>query len=126
MSEEYIAGSCNIGQSEIRRRQLVALIGAVATILGAIEMFNKYASRTPRLALFIPAAVFAIGWVQARRKFCLAYGFMGVFNFGKAGQMEKVRSSEEKAADRATALSLLSHAMVIALAITGLIYFWPA
>ena len=126
MSDQYIPGSCNIGQREIRRRQLIAFIGALATVLGAIETFNKYSSRTPRLSLFIPAAIFAIGWVQSRRKFCLAYGFMGVFNFGKAGEMQKVRSKEEKAADRATAFSLLSHALVIALAITGLIYFWPA
>jgi len=126
MSDQYIPGSCNIGQREIRRRQLIAFIGALATVLGAIETFNKYSSRTPRLSLFIPAAIFAIGWVQSRRKFCLAYGFMGVFNFGKAGEMQKVRSKEEKTADRATAFSLLSHALVIALAITGLIYFWPA
>ena len=126
MSDQYIPGSCNIGQSEIRRRQLIAVIGAISTISGAIHMFNNYASRTPRLALFIPAMVFSAGWVQSRKKFCLAYGFMGVFNFGKAGKAQKVRSDEEKKADFATAKNLLSHILVLTLAITGLLYFWPA
>ena len=93
---------------------------------GAIHMFNNYSSRTPRLALFIPALVFSAGWVQSRKKFCLAYGFMGVFNFGKAGKAQKVRSDEEKKADFATAKNLLSHILVLTLAITGLLYFWPA
>ena len=69
--------------------------------------------------------VFSIGWIQSRKKFCLAYGFMGVFNFGKAGAAQKVRSKEERSADRATALSILTQGIVLAFAITGLIYFLP-
>ena len=125
MSDQYVAGSCNIGKEEIRRRQTVALIGAIATILGAFSIISKYQSNTPRLLLFIPAMVFSIGWIQSRKKFCLAYGFMGVFNFGKAGDAQKVRSKEERSADRATALSILTQGIVLAFAITGLIYFLP-
>ena len=119
MSGQYIPGTCNIGKSEIRRRQNVALIGALATLLGAISMINKYHSHLPRLWLFIPAMVFAVGWTQSRKKFCLAYGFMGVFNFGKAGAAQKVRSKEERSADRATALSILTQGIVLAFAITA-------
>ena len=125
MSAEYIPGSCNIGKDEIKRRQRVAVIGAVATILGAFSIINKYESNFPRLWLFIPAMVFATGWIQSKKKFCLAYGFMGVFNFGKAGAAQKVRSKDEKDADRATAFSILTQAVVLAFAITGLIYFLP-
>ena len=125
MSDQYAPGSCNIGKAEIRRRQFGALIGAVATILGAISIGNKYTSHTPRLWLFIPAMVFAVGWVQSRKKFCLAYGYLGVFNFGKAGEASKVQSKENKAADRATAFSILTQSIVLALAITGMIYFLP-
>lgn len=125
MSDQYTPGTCNIGEAEIRRRQFGALIGAIATILGAFSMGSKYTSHAPRLWLFIPALVFSVGWVQSRRKFCLAYGFMGVFNFGKAGAASKVQSKEDKAADRATALSILTQSVVLALAITGMIYFLP-
>ncbi len=126
MSDQYIAGSCNIGKEEIRRRKSVGLLGAIATILGAISIINKYQSASPRLWLFIPAMVFATGWIQSKKKFCLAYGYMGVFNFGKAGAAQKVRSKEERDADRATAFSILTQAVVLAFAITGLIYFLPA
>ena len=125
MSDHYIPGTCNIGKSEIRRRQFVALLGAIGTIFGAVSMGHKYTSHSPRLWLFIPALVFSIGWIQSRKKFCLAYGFLGVFNFGKAGAAQKVRSKEERSADRATALSILTQGIVLAFAITGLIYFLP-
>ena len=125
MSDQYISGSCNIGKDEIKRRKTVAAIGAVATILGAISIINKYESNYPRLWLFIPAMVFATGWIQSKKKFCLAYGFMGVFNFGEAGKAQKVRSQDERDADRATSISILTQAIVLAFAITGLIYFLP-
>lgn len=125
MSDQYIPGSCNIGKEEIKRRQRVALFGALLTIVGAIWVINKNETNSARLWLFIPAMIFSIGWIQSRKKFCLAYGFMGVFNFGKAGAAQKVRSKEEKSADRATAFSILSQGIVLALAITGLIYFLP-
>ena len=126
MSGQYIPGTCNIGKSEIRRRQNVALIGALATLLGAISMINKYHSHLPRLWLFIPAMVFAVGWIQSRKKFCLAYGFMGVFNFSDKSEISKVASKEDLAADRAMALSILFQSAILAAAVTGLIYFIPS
>jgi hypothetical protein len=40
MSSEYVAGSCNIGKGEIRRRQIVALFGIFLTISSATALFN--------------------------------------------------------------------------------------
>jgi hypothetical protein len=125
MSDQYIPGTCNIGKAEIRRRQLVALLGAIATIFGAISIGNKYTSHTPRIWLFIPALVFAIGWIQSKKKFCLAYGYMGVFNFNTGRDTNKVISQDDLKADRATAFSILTQAIVLAFAITGMIYFLP-
>ena len=125
MSDQYIPGTCNIGKDEITRRKRVAAIGGVATILGAISIINKYPNPGPRIWLFLPALVFSIGWIQSKKKFCLAYGFMGVFNFGKSGQMQKALSQDDQTADRTTAFSILGQAIVLAFAITGLIYFLP-
>ena len=77
-----------------------------------------HASRSQRLFAFIPALVFSVGWVQSRRKFCLAFGFMGTFNFGKLGELSKVSNPEDLKADRKTALSILGSAVLIAGAIT--------
>jgi hypothetical protein len=82
MSTEYIAGSCNIGKGEVRRRKFVALIGAAITLTTATTLFITDQSRIARLSIFIPAIIFAIGFVQSRKKFCLAYGLAGTFNFG--------------------------------------------
>jgi hypothetical protein len=121
----YQAGSCNIGTGEIRRRQFVALIGLILTVSSTAGLISNHTSRGARLSVFVPALVFSIGWIQSRRKFCLAFGLMGTFNFGKLGQLSKVASKEDRAADRATAISILTQAVILAGAITGLIYFLP-
>jgi len=77
MSTEYIPGTCNIGASEVRSRQLVAAVGFLLFITSSISLFGIDAPRGARLALFFPLMIASIGWVQSRKKFCLAYGFMG-------------------------------------------------
>jgi len=124
-SSQYIPGTCNIGPSEIRRRKSTAILGLVLTIISAFFLVHGHASRVSRISIFIPAMIFATGWVQSRRKFCLAFGFMGAFNFGKAGQLSKVQSPADLAADRATALSILGQAALIAIVLTALIVALP-
>ena len=118
MSQEYVAGSCNIGTGEIRRRQVVALAGAVISTTSLVGLLNTDAARSARFSLFIPLMVFAIGFVQSRKKFCLAYGFMGTFNFGKLGQISRVSDPISKKADRKTALTILAQSTALALGLT--------
>ena len=125
MSNEYIAGACNIGKGEIRRRQFVALIGAAITITTAITLFTTDQSKAARLSIFIPAMIFAIGFVQSSKKFCLAYGLAGTFNFGSLGDVKRVQSSEDRKADRKTALSILAQSAMLAVAITAVVFALP-
>lgn len=118
MSQEYVAGSCNIGTGEIRRRQVVALAGAVISTTTLVGLLNTDAARSARFSLFIPLMVFAIGFVQSRKKFCLAYGFMGTFNFGKLGQISRVSDPISKKADRKTAITILAQSTALALGLT--------
>ena len=118
MSQEYVAGSCNIGTGEIRRRQVVALAGAVISTTTLVGLLNTDAARSARFSLFIPLMVFAIGFIQSRKKFCLAYGFMGTFNFGKLGQISRVSDPISKKADRKTALTILAQSIALALGLT--------
>ena len=118
MSQEYIAGSCNIGNGEVRRRQVVALAGAVISATSLVGLLNTDASRSARISLFFPLMVFAIGFIQSRKKFCLAYGFMGTFNFGKLGQISRVSDPVAKKADRKTALTILAQSILLALGLT--------
>lgn len=118
MSQEYIPGSCNIGKGEIRRRQVVALAGAVISATSLVGLLSSDAVRGARFSLFIPLMVFAIGFVQSRKKFCLAYGFMGTFNFGKLGQISRVSDPISKKVDRKTALTILAQSTALALGLT--------
>jgi hypothetical protein len=122
---DYIPGACNIGKGEIRRRQIVALIGLALSISSLITLISTNAPRGARLGIFVPLAVASIGWVQSRKKFCLAYGFMGTFNFGKLGQLSRVADSASRAADRKTALSILLKAGAYAAVVTAIIYLLP-
>lgn len=122
---DYIPGACNIGKGEIRRRQIVALVGLALSISSPITLVSTNAPRGARLGIFVPLAVASIGWVQSRKKFCLAYGFMGTFNFGKLGQLSRVADSASRAADRKTALSILLQAGAYAAVVTAIIYLLP-
>ena len=124
-TSNYVAGTCNIGKGEIRRRQVVALLGLALSISSLVTLISTNAPRGARLGIFVPLAVASIGWVQSRKKFCLAYGFMGTFNFGKLGEISRVADSASRAADRKTALSILVQAGVYAAIGTALIYILP-
>ena len=126
MTTEYIPGTCNIGAGEIRQRQFVAAICIVLFMAASIFLFVVDASRSARLALFFPLVVASIGWVQSRKKFCLAYGFMGTFNFGKVGQLSKVSDKGALRAYRITALKILAQSLLYAVLITAVVYLIPA
>ncbi len=118
MSQEYIPGSCNIGKGEVRRRQVVALAGAIISATSLAGLIGTDAARSARFSLFLPLMIFSIGFVQSRKKFCLAYGLMGTFNFGGLGQISRVSDPISKKADRKTALTILAQSTALALGLT--------
>ena len=122
---EYVAGSCNIGKGEIRRRQLVALVGLFFTISMLVTLSAVDAARGMRFAIFFPILVTSIGFVQARSKFCLAYGFAGTFNIGKLGDIKRVTSKEDRQADRETALKILGKSFLLAILATAVVLALP-
>ncbi len=122
---EYIPGSCNIGRREVRRRQLVAAIGLFLTVSTIFGFASQHSSRVSRLSTFLPALVMSIGYLQARKKFCLAFGFSGLFNFGKLGATRRVISALDRKIDRQAALRLLLQAAGLAVAITALVFLLP-
>jgi hypothetical protein len=125
LSQEYIAGSCNIGQSEIRQRQIVALVGAIFSVISIAGLVGSDAAKSARFSLVIPLFVFAIGFVQSRKKFCLAYGFLGTFNFGGLGKISRVSDPISKREDRKTAIKILLQSALLAIGLTLIVYALP-
>jgi len=122
---QYIPGSCNIGKGEVRRRQLVALVGLFFSISTLLTFNTVDAPTEIRLGIFFPLMVAYVGFVQSRSKFCLAYGFAGTFNVGKMGDIKRVASKEDRAADRKTALVILGKSFVLAALATAVVLVLP-
>ena len=118
MSQSYIPGTCNLGRSEVRRRQFVAMLGLVLSAISAVSLWNG--SLATRATLILPLFVFSVGYVQSRKKFCMAYGFAGAFNLGKLGELARVTDPADRAADRKMALRILIEAGGLAIALTGI------
>ena len=126
MQLEYVPGACNIGPEEIARRQRVARIGLVATVALALALLalGVGVGSPTRLLVGLPLTGAAIGWIQARRRFCMAYGLAGTFNLGAIGNMERVSSAAALAADRRTALVIVAQG--IAVGVIGAAAFFAA
>jgi hypothetical protein len=118
---DYIAGSCNIGPSEIHRRYQVAIIGGVLYLAAAIALIATDQNTATRLMAFTPAMLAAVGFIQARNRFCFAYGLMGVFNFDAAGDAKKIKDPAALKADRIHALKILGKSFLLAALMTALV-----
>jgi len=122
---EYIPGTCNIGGGELTRRRMVAVLGLILTLSSAATLISNEASRQTRLGIFLPALVMSVGWVQSRKRFCLAYGFAGTFNFGSLGKLSKVSDQADRAADRKTASKIFAQSALYALVVTAFVAALP-
>lgn len=118
---EYVAGSCNIGPSEIHRRYQVAITGGVLFTILAIALIATNQGTSSRLIAFAPAMLASVGFIQARNRFCFAYGLMGVFNFDKAGDVKKIKDPAALKADRANALKIVLKSLLSASLMTALV-----
>jgi hypothetical protein len=124
MELSYAPGACNIGPEEIARRRKAAAAGFVSSVaLAAVLVaLGSTPGGVERLLLALPLTGAAIGWIQARRRFCMAYGLAGTFNLGKIGEMSRVHESSALAADRRTALIIAAQGLAVGVA-GALIFF---
>lgn len=118
MSDQYVAGVCNIGKSEIRQRMIVSIVGLALAMSTAVGIIAMDAPRGARWGVFLPLLVWAIGLVQARHKFCIAYGLAGAFNFGRLGSTSKIVDPAFRKADQRTVLKIAALSVTYAFAAT--------
>ena len=119
--DTYQAGVCNIGGAEVARRRQFAILGGVLFLALALYSIIQNFSPIATLVLIAPASIFAIGFVQSRKRFCLAYGLMGTFNFQKLGSITKVEDKAALAADRRMAFQIIVQSMGLALILTSIV-----
>jgi hypothetical protein len=109
----YESGVCNIGPAEIAYRRLWGHIGLLVTLLAFLGLVWIDAPPAARFLIAIPAAGSAIGYLQALFRFCVAFGAMGVFNFGRLGSTQRVSDPALRRRDRARAWEVVLTSLLV-------------
>ena len=119
---QYVPGSCNIGEKEIRRRYRNGFIGLFFAILTVALVHFLNANQYWRLIIFIPVFYGLSGFIQAMTKFCFVFGFLSVFSLEGRRMITKVQDDEAKKKDRKKAYLILGIVTLGSILIT-LIYY---
>lgn len=119
-TSNYIPGACNIGKAEINKRKQFGIVGLILTVL-AYSLFVYFdVSRGVRFLAFFPALISAIGFLQARMRFCVYYGLAEMFNFDSLGKSSKVENDEFVRKDKKRAKLIIYSSVLIGI-VVGLI-----
>ena len=110
----YVPGRCNIGPAEIDRRRRAAVAQSIVTATLVVGLLLLDAPPVARLLVALPLAATLVTWEQVRRRFCVAFGFAGLLNFGPTGVVSKVGDDAARAADRRAALRIVAAASAVA------------
>ena len=121
----YRPGACNIGPEEIAARRR---IGVAQLLLAVVLGGGLLALDTPPWTRIVVWPLLAGAFVtleQVRRRFCVAFGFAGLRNFGRLGNAERIEDAEARASDRRTALVMVAYPALVAAAVTALFVAIP-
>lgn len=116
----YQPGVCNIGPAEIAKRRQAALIGLALTAITLVAVIVLPVAPPVRFIVALPAAGTAIAFLQVALKFCVAFGSLGVFNFGQVGTVQHIADAAARSRDRARALRMILAGLAIG-AIVGIL-----
>jgi hypothetical protein len=122
---KYSPGKCNIGTAEISRRYRIGYLGVGLTLVGIVLISMAELPRTARLVIFLPVGIALVGFVQAKARFCLAYGLRGVFSIEGRRKLSRVVDQEAISADKRQALKIVCIVLFGSILITAIYYFFP-
>jgi ferric-dicitrate binding protein FerR (iron transport regulator) len=121
-----VAGACNIGPWEIRRRRAFSVAAFVAAAVLFAVLVATGAPGWARLVVFLPLWGGFFSWLQARRRFCAAYALAGSSNFGDGqATMQAVADEAARRADRAAVRRMTRDSLLLALPVTILLVLLP-
>jgi hypothetical protein len=107
---------CNIGPDEVARRRRSALVATIATAIAAVALIALHVPQPARLLIWPLAAAAAVTWLQVTNRFCVAFGALGLENFGRLGDESRV-DPHIRAADRRRALQMILEGALIGLVV---------
>jgi hypothetical protein len=119
--DRSIGPRCNIGPAEIARRRRSAIVFTAVAAIIAVALVGLDASPAGRLVLFPFATGAAINWLQVVHRFCVAFGAIGIENFGAIGSEAHVDPGERAADRRRVAQLILEGSLIGAVATLALL-----
>jgi hypothetical protein len=115
--DRSIGPRCNIGPAEIARRRRSAIVFTIVAALVAVALVGLEAPTVGRLAVWPFATAAAVTWLQVVHRFCVAFGALGVENFGRLGNEVEVDPAQ-RAADRHGVVQLVLEGSLIGAVVT--------
>jgi hypothetical protein len=122
--DRSIAPRCNIGPEEIARRRRSAIVLTVVTAFVAVALVALSTPPAMRLLIWPLATAAAITWLQVVHRFCVAFGALGLENFGRLGEEVHI-DPRQRATDRRRALQLILEGSPIGLVVTLVVVAIP-
>jgi hypothetical protein len=125
MTQDYVAGACNIGPAEIALRRRAGHVGLATTAVLGAALIRSDLPRPWRLTLALPAAGAAAGYLQARARFCADFGYRGVYNFDRPSRRPQAQVPDQQAReqDRRRALQIGAASAAIGLGVAVVAWF---
>lgn len=122
MAENYYTpGVCNLNEPEIAYRRKAFYLGLIIGIPLLLILLVLGAAPIVGVLMFLPAWIGAIGYLQAKNKFCVAYGASGVYNSSpEYAETQKIVDAAFKKLDKARARKMNTQAFVIGIVVTAL------
>lgn len=123
INEEYQAGLCNIGPAEIKKRKNYFYLSLVGTIIFVLFLILAPISQTWLLLAFFPFFATMVNYLQVRNKFCVAFGYLSVVNFGDKSNRQRITNTDNHKADLKKIQLMFLQSILISLLATIILYF---
>ena len=122
MDNHYQPGHCNIGQKEIAlRKKFFRFFAAFALFLTFAGIAWCY-SIFVWIALLISVFAVIVIHLEIRYRFCILFGFFGLYNFDKLGVLHEVTDRDDARQDRRRVLQIVIESLVVSLAYASIIH----
>ena len=123
INPEYQAGVCNIGPSEIEKRKNNFYLSLMGTIISIILVIFFASSQLWTLVIFFPLFITIVTYLQVRYRFCVAFGYLSVVNFGEKSNRQRIKNDENHKKDMRKVRIMFLQSFIISLVSTLIFYF---
>jgi len=117
---------CNINKAEVAYRKKAMWLGIGVSVVLLLVLVALSAPVLTRLLLFVPIYVAAIGYLQVKNKFCVAYGSSGKQNASEGSDVATtIEDDAALAADKKKTRTMNLQAFGISLVVLALALLIP-